>query len=53
MLSLLDKIGVPGLPDVEIFRDHKKNNVFYALRSTPVIARDQDGKPALSYSFFL
>ncbi|WP_452603102.1 hypothetical protein [Pontimicrobium sp. MEBiC06410] len=52
MLSLLDKIGVPGLPDVEIFRDHQKNNVFYALRSTPVIARDQDGKPALSYSFF-
>jgi len=52
MLSLLDKIVVPGLPDVEIFRDHQKNNIFYALRSTPVIARDQDGKPALSYSFF-
>ncbi|WP_298900984.1 hypothetical protein [uncultured Psychroserpens sp.] len=52
MLSLLDKIGVPGLPDVEIFRDHKKDNIFYALRSTPVVARDQDGKPALSYNFF-
>jgi len=52
MLSLLDRIGVPGLPDVEIFRDHVKDNVFYALRSTPVIARDQDGKPALSYNFF-
>ncbi|MEM6895365.1 MAG: hypothetical protein AAF554_16840 [Bacteroidota bacterium] len=52
MLSLLDKIGVPGLPDVEIFRDHKKNNIFYALRSTPMIARDQDGKPALSFNFF-
>ena len=52
MLSLLDRITVPGLPDVEIFRDHQKNNIFYALRSTPVIARDQDGKPALSYNFF-
>lgn len=52
MLSLLDRIGVPGLPDVEIFRDHEKDNMFYALRSTPVIARDQDGKPALSYNFF-
>lgn len=52
MLSLLDKIGVPGLPDVEIFRDHEKNNVFYALRSTPIIARDQDGKPAISYNLF-
>jgi hypothetical protein len=52
MLSLLDKIGVPGLPDVEIFRDHEKNHIFYALRSIPQLARDQDGKPALSYSFF-
>lgn len=52
MLSLLDKIGVPGLPDVEIFRHYKKDNIFYALRSTPIVARDQDDKPALKYNLF-
>lgn len=52
MLSLLDTIKVPGLSDVEFYRDHKKDNLLHVIRSIPVVARDQDNKPALKYNLF-
>ncbi len=52
MISYLDKITVPGLQSIDFYRHYKKFDTFYAIRSTPVIARDQDGKPAMSYSLF-
>ncbi len=52
MLMLFPSIKVPGLEDIEIFRDHQKHDQFYALRSIPSVARDKDGKPALSFMFF-
>jgi hypothetical protein len=52
MLMLFPTIKVPGLDDIEIFPDHEKHDVFYALRGRPSIATDEKGNPQLSFNFF-
>lgn len=52
MLMLFPTLQVPGLSDIEIFPDHEKPDVFYALRGTPRIATDENGTPQLSFYFF-
>lgn len=52
MLMLFPTIKVPGLDDIEIFRDHEKQDVFYVLRGRPRIAEDDKGNPQLSFYFF-
>ena len=50
MLSLTDKFTIPGISNVDFYFDHKKRDTFYAIRSTPLIKRDQDNKLAFSYN---
>ena len=38
---LFPTVKVPGLDDIEIFRDHEKSDTFYALRGRPRIALDE------------
>lgn len=52
MLMLFPTIKVPGLDDLEIFRDHEKEDLFYVLRGRPRIAEDNEGNPQLSFNFF-
>lgn len=52
MLMLFPTVKVPGLDDIEIFRDHEKADTFYALRGRPRIAVDDQGNPQLSFYFF-
>ncbi|WP_439581344.1 hypothetical protein [Dyadobacter bucti] len=52
MLMLFPTVKVPGLDDIEIFRDHEKSDTFYALRGRPKIAIDTDGNPQMSFNFF-
>src|SRR5690554_3132217 len=52
MLMLFPTIKVPGLDYIEIFPDHEKQDVFYAMRERPVIATDQEGNLQLSFNFF-
>ena len=52
MLMLFPTVKVPGLDDIEIFRDHEKADTFYALRGRPRIAVDDKGNPQLSFYFF-
>jgi hypothetical protein len=52
MLMLFPTVKVPGLDDIEIFRDHEKADTFYALRGRPRIAVDDEGNPQLSFYFF-
>ncbi|UJH91444.1 hypothetical protein LZ575_01260 [Antarcticibacterium sp. 1MA-6-2] len=52
MLMLFPTIKVPGLDDLEIFRDHEKEDTFYVLRGRPRIAEDNEGNPQLSFNFF-
>ncbi|WP_378410051.1 hypothetical protein [Rhodocytophaga aerolata] len=52
MLMLFPTVKVPGLDDIEIFRDHEKDDTFYALRGRPRIALDDKGNPQLSFYFF-
>lgn len=52
MLMLFPTVKVPGLDDIEIFRDHEKEDTFYALRGRPRLATDADGTPLLSFYFF-
>ena len=52
MLMLFPTVKVPGLDDIEIFRDHEKADTFYALRGRPRIAVDDEGNPQLSFCFF-
>src|SRR5690554_1304406 len=52
MLMLFPTTKVPGLDYIEIFPDHEKTNLFYAMRERPVIATDQEGNPQLSFNFF-
>ncbi|WP_018630844.1 hypothetical protein [Niabella aurantiaca] len=52
MIMLFPTIKVPGLDDIEIFRDHEKSDTFYALRGRPRIAEDDKGTPQLSFNFF-
>jgi hypothetical protein len=52
MLMLFPTVKVPGLDDIEIFRDHEKADTFYALRGRPRIALDNDGNPQLTFNFF-
>ena len=49
---LFPTVKVPGLDDIEIFRDHEKADTFYALRGRPRIAVDDQGNPQLSFYFF-
>lgn len=51
MLMLFPTLQVPGLEDIEFFRDHKDANQFYALRSVPKVARDPEGRPMFNYLF--
>ncbi len=51
MLCLFPTLSVPGIQDVEIFRDSKDRYQFYVLRGVPRIARDVAGNPMLSYLF--
>ncbi len=50
MLFLLNSITVPGT-DIELFRDHEQEDLFYVVPSIPRVARDPQGKPLLSYLF--
>lgn len=43
MLSFFDSLTVPGLEKVTIYRDDEDALRFYAMPSTPRIARDDDG----------
>lgn len=52
MIMLFPTLSVPGLPYIEIFRDHEDDFQFYALRSKPRIATDMDDEPMLSYNLF-
>ena len=52
MLMLFPTIKVPGLDDIEIFRDNEDTTLFYALRGRPKIAIDEQGTPQLSFNFF-
>ncbi len=52
MLMLFPTVKVPGLDDIEIFRDHEKGDTFYALRGRPRIATDDQGNPQMSFNFF-
>ena len=52
MLMLFPTVKVPGLDDIEIFRDHEKADTFYALRGRPKIAVDEAGNPQMSFNFF-
>jgi hypothetical protein len=52
MIMLFPTLSVPGLPHIEIFRDHEDDFQFYALRSKPRIATDEDDEPMLSYNLF-
>lgn len=52
MLMLFPTVKVPGLDDIEIFRDHEKADTFYVLRGRPRIAEDDMGNPQLSFNFF-
>ena len=44
MLSYFDSITVPGLEHITVFRDDEDAAQFYALPSTPRVARDDNGK---------
>ncbi|MCB0631249.1 MAG: hypothetical protein R2824_01840 [Saprospiraceae bacterium] len=52
MLMLFPKITVPGVPGIDFYRDSDEPDHFYAIRSTPKIAVDQNDKPMLSFLFF-
>ncbi|MHA4844614.1 hypothetical protein ACX0G7_10640 [Flavitalea antarctica] len=52
MLMLFPTVKVPGLDDIEIFRDHEKSDTFYVLRGRPRIATDDQGNPQMSFNFF-
>ncbi len=52
MLMLFPTLKVPGLDDIEIFPDHEKTDVFYALRGRPKLAVDDKGTPQLTFNFF-
>ena len=52
MLMLFPTVKVPGLDDIEIFRDHEKADTFYALRGRPRLAVDDQGNPQLSFYLF-
>ena len=44
MLSYFDSITVPGLEHITVFRDDEDAAQFYALPSTPRVARDDNGR---------
>jgi|GEM_PF-1787660 len=44
MLSYFDSITVPGLEHITVFRDDEDAAQFYALPSTPRLARDDNGR---------
>ncbi len=50
MLSLTEKFTIPGISNIDFYFDHKKRDTVYAIRSTPIIKRDQDNKLAFSYN---
>ncbi|GAB3044002.1 hypothetical protein [Spirosoma pulveris] len=52
MLMLFPTVKIPGLDDIEIFRDHEKADTFYALRGRPRIATEDKGTPQLTFNFF-
>lgn len=52
MLMLFPTIKVPELPHITIFRDHKSDYQFYALRDVPGIARNPENKLMLSFNMF-
>ncbi|MGH3992576.1 MAG: hypothetical protein ACRDSN_08935, partial [Pseudonocardiaceae bacterium] len=43
MLSYFDSITVPGLEHITVFRDDEDSSQFYALPSTPRLAKDDAG----------
>jgi hypothetical protein len=45
MLSYFNSIAVPGLEDITVFRDDEDATQFYAMPSTPRLARDNLGRP--------
>jgi hypothetical protein len=44
MLSYFNSIAVPGLEDITVFRDDEDATQFYAMPSTPRLARDNKGR---------
>lgn len=44
MLSYFDSVTVPGLEHITVFRDDEDWSQFYAMPSTPRLARDDNGR---------
>src|SRR5437016_1806821 len=53
MLSYFNSITVPGLEHITVFRDDEDATQFYAMPSTPRLARDNQGRLLLDLPFSL
>lgn len=52
MLSYFDSITVPGLERITVFRDDEDSAQFYAMPSTPRLARDDKGQLLLDLMIY-
>ena len=52
MISYFGSITVPGLEHITVFRDDEDSNQFYALPSTPRLARDDKGNLLLDLMIY-
>jgi hypothetical protein len=52
MLSYFNSITVPGLEHITVFRDEEDATHFYAMPSTPRLARDNQGRLLLDLSIY-
>lgn len=52
MLSEQDSFTLPEVPGVRVYPDHADHTRFYAVPEAPRVARDEQGRPALSLLVF-
>ncbi len=53
MLAYFEHFMVPGVPDIEVFRDHANPAHFWVLNNTPHIATDaKSGMPLFNFTLF-